>query len=170
MATKRSGNGSRNGRHRRHMLILLAATLGLLVWLIYGMVVDLRSTPVSYRVTTIAPVNPYLCPGDQLRYEVQLDVVNVPVVLSIVESWCQAGADGVCATSKNTVAQQPILTERHVDTIAGRTVPETPFFRAGHEYEFWHATTAGGVTTGYIVRPIIIRDNCEVPEEVPSAD
>ena len=69
---------ARINRHRRRMLVLLIAALALLAWLIWGMVVDLRSRPVSYQVQRIPPANPYLCPGDSLRYEVELTVTQVP--------------------------------------------------------------------------------------------
>ena len=85
-----TGNG-KTQLHRRRMIALLIASLALLGWLICGMVTDLRSRPVSYLVQHIQPVNPYLCPGDALRYEVQVTVTQVPVILEITESWCKAG-------------------------------------------------------------------------------
>lgn len=50
MIKTRSGNGRRNGVHRRRMLVLLVLLLLLLAWLIYGMVVDLRSRPLTYHI------------------------------------------------------------------------------------------------------------------------
>lgn len=152
-------------RHRRRMIVLLVAVLALLTWLVWGMVTDLRSRPVSYRVEYITPVNSYLCPGDALRYEVQLAVTQTPVILHIVEAWCRPGVGGVCERASTTTYEVPVLTPRSVYTLASRTVPDTPFFhKPGEQLEFHHATTDGKTVTGYIVGPVIIRDNCEAPE------
>ena len=147
-------------RHRRRMIVLLVAVLALLTWLVWGMVADLRSRPVSYSVEHITPVNPYLCPGDQLRYPVVLEVRETPVVLTITEAWCRVGADGVCDRGSTVVYNVPVLRPRYINTIAGRTVPSTAFFRPGDRLEFHHATTDGDTVTGYIVGPVVVRDNC----------
>ena len=158
-------NSSRLRRHRRRMILVLIVALAAVAWVIYAMVVDFRSRPVNYRVQYIAPVNPYLCPGDQLRYPVVLEVRETPAVLEITEAWCRVGAGGVCDRGSTVVYKVPILRPRYVDTIAGRTMPDTAFFRAGDELEFHHVTTDGGRVTGYIVAPIVVRDNCgETPE------
>jgi hypothetical protein len=83
-----------------------------------------------------------------------------PTILTIVESWCRAGPAGVCDRSTTVEYRVPVLSARYIDTIASRTMPASSFFRAGDEIEFHHATTDGKTTTGYIVRPIIIRNNC----------
>lgn len=150
-----------NGRHRRQMIVLLVAALVMLGWLVWGMVADLRSRPVSYNVRYIQPVNSYLCPGEQLRYEVALSVTQAPTILHIVEAWCRPGAGGICDRGSTVVYEVPILMPRLVGTIAGRTVPDTAFIRASTELEFHHATTDGKTTTGYIVGPVWLRDNCE---------
>lgn len=159
---------ARINRHRRRMLVLLIAALALLAWLIWGMVVDLRSRPVSYQVQRIPPANPYLCPGDALRYEVSLDVSRVPVVLEITETWCRIGLGGVCLRA--TVYHVPVLEPRSVYALASREMPESDFFKPGDVVEFWHATTDGKNISGYIVGPVTIRDNCETPVEVPGGD
>lgn len=152
-------------RHRRRMILLLIASLAMLGWLVWGMVSDLRGRPVSYLVQRIQPANPYLCPGDSLRYEVELTVTQVPVVLEITEAWCRAGLGGVCARSLTTTYTVPVLEPRAVYSIANRTVPESDFFRPGDQVEMLHATTDGDNVTGYIVGPVTIRDNCgERPE------
>lgn len=151
----------RNHKRRQRAILLLVVSLALLGWLMWGMVADLRSKPVNYKVQSIAPVNPYLCPGDQLRYPVVLEVSETPVILTIVESWCRAGSAGVCARDLTTTYQVPVLRQRYVDTIAARIVPDSSFFRPGDEIEFQHATTDGETVTGYVVEPIIMRDNCE---------
>ena len=150
-------------RHRRRMILLLVVTLALLAWLVWGMVTDLRSRPVNYLVERTQPVNPYLCPGDTLRYEVDLTVTNTPVILEITEAWCRSGSGGICSRALTTTYQVPILEPRSVYTIASRIMPESDFFRPGDEVEFWHATTDGKTTTGYIVGPVTVRENCEGP-------
>ena len=164
-------NHSRLRRHRRRMILLLIVSLVAIGLVIREMVADFRSRPVDYQVRTIAPVNPYLCPGDQLRYPVVLEVRETPVVLTITEAWCRVGADGVCDRGSTVVYNVPVLRPRYIDTIAGRTMPDTPFFRAGDQLGFHHATTDGQNVTGYIVAPIVVRDNCgEVPEEGAGGD
>ena len=164
MATVRSGNGKR----RRQMLILLAATLVLLGWLIYGMVVDLRSRPLTYHIEYAPPVNQYLCPGDALRYEVSVEVTEVPAALRIIEQWCQVGTGGICNQATSREYSVGILRPRAVYTIASRIMPDTPFFVPGQTYEYWHTTTTttnrGVLVSGYVVGPITVRDNCEKPE------
>jgi hypothetical protein len=145
-------------------MLLLVVSLVLLGWLVWGMVVDLRSKPVEYKVQSIAPANSFLCPGDQLRYPVVLEVRDVPTVLTIVESWCRAGTDGVCSQATTVQYQVPVLRPRTIDTMAVRTLPKSPFFRPGDKIEFQHATTDGKVVTGYVVEPIVIRDNCDAAE------
>lgn len=157
-------------RRRKGALILLVLIVLLLSWLVYGMISDLRSRPVSYRVQTIRPVNSWLCTGDVLRYEVEVEVRDVPVVLSIVEAWCQSGTSGICAQSLTREYKLPILAPRYVYTIASRPVPESTWFQPNREYEFWHATTNDGNTTGYVVKPIFIRDNCDTPEGGPGGN
>lgn len=158
-------NSSRLRRHRRRMIVILVLALAAVAWVVYAMVADFRSRPVDYKVQRIQPVNSYLCPGDQLRYPVVLEVRNTPAILTIVEAWCRQGPAGVCDRASTATYEVPVLTPRYVDTIAGRTMPGTPFFRAGDQLEFHHATTDGEHVTGYIVAPIVVRDNCgETPE------
>lgn len=156
------GNGHLR-RHRRRMIALLIAALALLGWLVWGMVVDLRSRPVAYTVQQIQPVNAQLCPGDALRYEVSLAVTQVPVILEITESWCRVGLSGICSRALTTTYSVPILEPRAVYTMANRIIPESDFFQANDMIEFWHATTDGERVTGYVVGPVTIRDNCKKP-------
>lgn len=97
---------TRNGTHRRRMIALLVVTLALLAWLVWGMIGDLRSQPVTYHIQYAQPVMRYLCPGDTLRYEVNVEVADVPAALTVVESWCEVGIGGVCnqATNANTTS------------------------------------------------------------------
>lgn len=158
-----TGNG-KTQLHRRQMIVLLIASLALLGWLVWGMVTDLRSRPVSYLVQRIQPVNPYRCPGDALRYEVQVTVTQVPVILEITESWCKAGLGGICSRALTTTYSVPVLDPRSVYAIANRIVPESDFFHAGDVVWFTHATSDHKNVTGYMVGPVTIRNNCETPE------
>lgn len=157
-------DNDRAKRHRQRMVILLVASVALLIWLVWGMVVDLRSRPVAYTVQHIQPVNQHLCPGDALRYEVSLSVTQVPVILEITESWCRSGLSGICARALTTTYNVPVLEPRAVYTIANRIVPESDFFRPGDVIEFHHATTDGDRVTGYVVGPVTIRDDCATGE------
>ena len=162
-----AGNGYRK-RHRRRMLVVLVALLAMLAWLIWGMAVDLRSQPLTYHIRRAQPVNAYLCPGETLRYEVELSVVDVPASLDVVESWCEAKPDGVCNRATTSEYRLGALAPRQVYTLASRVLPLTDFFQAGERYELWHTTTivtnAGTTVDGYVVGEIEIRDNCKTPE------
>ena len=153
-------NHSRLRRHRRRMILLLIVSLVAIGLVIREMVADFRSRPVDYKVQHIQPVNSFLCPGDQLRYQVVLQVRTTPVVLEITEAWCREGPSGVCDRGSTVVYKVPVLAPRYINTIAGRTMPDTAFFRAGDRLEFHHATTDGDTVTGYIVGPVVVRDNC----------
>ena len=158
-------NSSRLRRHRRRMIVILALALVAVAWVVYAMVADFRSRPVSYSVERIRPMFDQLCPGDTMRYEVSLSVTQVPVVLEITETWCRTGEAGICARALTTTYTVPVLEPRAVYSIANRTVPESDFFRPGDQVEMLHATTDGDNVTGYIVGPVTIRDNCgERPE------
>ena len=164
-----TGNGGTK-RHRRRMILLLIVSLLLLAWLVWGMVVDLSSRPVSYQVGRIRPMLSELCPGDTMRYEVSLSVTEVPVILEITETWCRVGEDGICARALTTTYTVPVFEPRVVYAVANRTVPESDFFRPGDKVEMLHATTDGDNVTGYIVGPITIPDNCDSPVEVPGGN
>ena len=153
-------NHRRLRRHRRRMILLLIVSLVAIGLVIREMVADFRSRPVDYKVQHIQPVNSFLCPGDQLRYQVVLQVRTTPVVLEITEAWCREGLAGICERASAVTYKVPVLTPRYVDTIAGRTMPDTAFFRPGDRLEFHHATTDGDTVTGYIVGPVVVRDNC----------
>jgi hypothetical protein len=150
-----------NRKRRRRALIILVIALAALAWGVGMMAVSLRSRPVTYPVQILAPVNPYLCPGDSLRYPVVVVTNGEPTILTVVESWCRAGPAGVCDRGTTAEYKIPVLSARYIDTIANRVMPASPFFRAGDEIEFHHAATDGKATMGYIVRPIVVRDNCE---------
>lgn len=146
-------------RVRRRVAVVLTICLVVLALGLVSMAQDIAAKPVMYEVETITPINPDVCPGDVLRYPVVIDIVEIPTMLSIVETWCQAGGNGICSTSLSRSYQLPLLEYRHIDTIAERVVPVTPFIRPGGEYEIWHAAVNGS-TTGYRVKPIHIRMDC----------
>lgn len=144
---------------RRRGLVVLAVSLIVLAIGLVSMAQDIAAKPVAYGIETITPLNPDVCPGDVLRYPVVIDVVEIPTVLSVVETWCQTGVNGMCSTSLSRSYQLPLLEYRHVETIAVRPVPVTPFIRPGETYEFWHAAVNGS-TTGYRVVGIRIKTDC----------
>lgn len=146
-------------RPRRRVVVVLVVCLAVLVVGLVSMAQDIAAKPVAYGIEIIAPLNPDVCPGDVLRYPVVVDVVEIPTVLSIVETWCEAGINGMCSTALSRSYQLPLLEYRHVEAVATRVVPVTPFIRSGETYEFWHAAVNGS-TTGYRVKPIHIKTDC----------
>ena len=157
-------SSSRLRRHRRRMIVILLLALAAVAWVVYAMVVDFRSRPVRYSVERIPAMFDQLCPGDTVRYEVNLAVTQVPIVLEITESWCRVGKSGICARALANTYAVPMLEPRVVYTIANRILPESDFFRPGDQVELWHATTDGVRVKGYIVGPVTIRDDCDTPE------
>lgn len=153
---------------RKGALTLLVLLVLLLAWLIYGMISDLRSQPVTYHIQYTQPVMRYLCPGDTLRYEVQVEVAEVPAALTVVESWCQVGSGGVCDQATTREYRLGVLRPRQVYALANRSVPETDFLVPGDDYEFWHTTTTvtnrGTTVSGYAVGPVTIRNDCDTAE------
>lgn len=146
-------------RARRRVIVVLAICITVLAVGLTAMAQDIAARPVTYGIETITPINPEVCPGDVLRYPVVIDVVEIPTVLSVVETWCQTGVNGTCSAALSRSYQLPLLEYRHVETIAVRPVPVTPFIRPGDVYEFWHAAVNGS-TTGYRVVGIRIKTDC----------
>jgi len=145
---------------RRRVIVVLVICLTVLVVGLANMAQDIAAKPVAYGIEIITPLETDLCPGDTLRYRVTVDVVEIPTVLTIVETWCETGNDGMCSAALSRSYQLPLLEERRIEAIAERVVPATPFIRPGETYEFWHAAVNGS-TTGYRVKPIRIRMDCD---------
>jgi len=145
---------------RRRVIVVLVICLTVLVVGLANMAQDIAARPVAYGIEIITPLETDLCPGDTLRYPVTVDVIEIPTVLTIVETWCETGNDGMCSAALSRSYQLPLLEERRIEAIAERVVPATPFIRPGETYEFWHAAVNGS-TTGYRVKPIRIRMDCD---------
>jgi hypothetical protein len=146
-------------RARRRVIVVLAICITVLAVGLAAMAQDIAAKPVAYGIETITPINPEVCPGDVLKYPVVVDIVEIPSVLSVVETWCETGAEGMCSAALSRSYQLPLLEYRHIETIAQRVVPITPFIRPGETYEFWHAAVNGS-TTGYRVVGIKIKTDC----------
>lgn len=146
-------------RPRRRVVVVLVVCLTVLGVGLVSMAQDIAAKPVAYGIEVITPFNPDVCPGDVLRYPLVVDVVEIPTVLSVVETWCQAGVNGICSIGLSRSYQLPLLDYRHLETVVERIVPATPFIEPGQEYEFWHAAVNGS-TTGYRVKPIRIKTDC----------
>jgi len=150
-------------------VLFVATVLAILsIALVYSIVQTAQARriehAVSYGVTLIAPVESYLCSGPAvLRYPVRV-VVNeemIPDQIRQAEAWCVAGETGPCRSVAPRGGEHdlPLLSPKHVEAIAARDVPVD--LRPGVEYEFHHSvTSATGRVTGYIVRPITIREDC----------
>lgn len=144
-------------RKRLQVYALLAVCLTIIIAGFLSMARDIAARPVAYGVERITPLVTDLCPGDVMEYPLTVDVLDVPAVVTIAEAWCQVGPNGVCATSLARSYTVPLLDYRHIETIARREVPRSPFFVPGDEYEFWHGAQGDG---GYIVGPFAIRTDC----------
>lgn len=150
---------------------VLLAVIGLsilsasLVYLTLQTVQDRKIThAVSYGVTVIAPVESNVCPGPRaLRYPVTV-IVNetmIPDQIRQAEAWCVAGEGGPCISVAPRGGEHdlPLLAPKRIETVAPRDVPDN--LRPGVEYEFHHSVTnAAGQVTGYIVKPIVVREDC----------
>ena len=118
---------------------------------------------VSYGVAVITPVETAVCPGSRaLSYPVTV-IVNdedIPDQGRIAESWCQSGLTGVCMPVPPQGEEDiPLLAPKYIERTAFRDVPA--WLRPGVEYEFHHSIAdAAGDVTGYIVRPITVREDC----------
>lgn len=145
---------------RRRVIVVLVICLTVLGVGLVNMAQDIAAKPVAYGIEIITPIETDLCPGDTLRYPIAVEVVEIPVVLSIVETWCQEGVDGMCSAALSRSYQLPLLEYRQIEAIATRIVPITPFISPGETFEFWHAAVNGS-TTGYRVKPIRIRMDCD---------
>lgn len=153
---------------------VLLAVIGLsilsaaLVYLTLQTVQERKVThAVSYGVTVITPVESNVCPGPgALRYPVTVtvDETMIPDQIRQAEAWCVSGLSGPCISVPPRGGEHdlPLLAPKKVDAIAPRDVPAN--LRPGVEYEFHHSVTnAAGQVTGYIVKPIVVREDC--PQE-----
>lgn len=142
---------------RLQVYLLLAVCLMIIVGGFLAMARDIAARPVSYGVDRIAPLEPVLCPGDTLTYPVSVSVTDVPNVVTIAETWCKTGVDGVCSTALARSYTLPLMDYRKIETVAQREIPHSVFFVPGETYELWHAIEGDG---GYIVGPVTIRTDC----------
>lgn len=144
-------------KKRRQIYMVLAVCLMVIVVGFLAMARDIAARPVSYGVDRIAPLEAVLCPGDTLTYPVSVSVIGVPGVVTIAETWCRTGTDGVCSMSLAKSYTIPLMDYRKIDSIARREIPHSAFFVQGEEYEFWHGAEGDG---GYIVGPFEIGAAC----------
>ena len=142
---------------RLQVYLLLAVCLMIIVGGFLAMARDIAARPVSYGVDRIAPLEPVLCPGDTLTYPVSVSVTDVPNVVTIAETWCKTGVDGVCSTALARSYTLPLMDYRKIETVAQREIPHSVFFVPGETYEFWHGAVGDG---GYIVGPFEIGAAC----------
>lgn len=151
-----------NGKRRRIFIGLLALCLFLIAIIGYHMWSSLHSNAtVVYGIPYIEPDKQLLCPGDVLRFHVDLSIATVPATTRVAETYCRVGIDGVCSTSMARTYWLPLLDYRQFNATITRTLPDDPFFRPG-DYEFWHASTDTdtNTTVGYRV-PFTIKADCD---------
>jgi len=149
---------------------VLLATIGLAILsvvLIYMILQAVQERKVehivSYGVPVVTPIETMVCPGPRaLSYPVTV-IVNeerIPDQGRIAESWCQVGLTGICVPIPPQGEEDtPLLSPKYLERIAFRDVPA--WLQPGVEYEFQHSVAnAAGDVVGYIVRPIMVREDC----------
>lgn len=150
----------------RVMIAVLGLTIlsAVLIYMILQTVqVRKAAHVVSYGVQVITPLETEVCPGPRaLSYPVTV-IINqerIPDQGRIAEAWCRAGLDGICVPiALQGEEDVPLLAPKYMEAIAFRDVPA--WLRPGIEYEFHHSVAnAAGDVVGYIVRPIVVREDC----------
>lgn len=138
---------------RRGVGMMLALLLLALVFLLYAIIASEPARVVSYGTTVIQPARAELCPGDLLRYPVDVNVApsDLPVIWHVVEAWQRD--DGLVLQSTSVSYEIPIVRPVQVSATAARTVPELP------PGVYWlNHVAQDGRTTAYTVGPVTIRE------------
>lgn len=124
-----------------------------------------RASSLAYNsrdIAYITPIENEVCAGGAIHYPLvtTIEETDIPGKITIDEAWCVAGIGGACKSVPAPNPNLPLLEVRHiVADPAARVVPDT---LAPGTYHFWHSATNGkGVTRGYIVAPIVVRDCAE---------
>ena len=146
-----------NGKRRRVMLALLALCLLVIVGIGLQLWTSLRENPIaSYGETVVYPEVYDLCPGDPLVFEQRIHVSETAAI-DISRDWCVR--DGVCALDSHQFWENVILTPMDFSGTVTRTVPYSPLFQPGGEYEMRSGTENGKLDI--LIVPFRIREDCE---------
>ncbi len=160
---ERTTHGETGLRRLRVLMFLLVFIAGAGVVLMIQRYPQASSLAYNSRdVAYIMPIENEVCLGGTLQYPLvtTIEASDIPGRVTIDEAWCVTGSDGACKTVPAPNPELPLMEVRNiVANPATRAVPST--LKPG-VYHFWHAATNGkGITRGYIVAPITVKD-CEV--------
>lgn len=138
---------------RRGVGVLVGLLMAVIGLLLYAIVTAAPARVVEYGATIITPDRAEYCPGDAMRYPVQVTVLgsDLPVIWHIVEGWQRDG--GVVMTETTRSWELPIVRPLDVQATATRTVPDL----APGVYWLNHVAQ-NGETTAYTVGPVKIME------------
>lgn len=139
---------------RRGVGVLVGLLMAIIGLLLYAVLTASPAQVVEYGATIIAPERGEYCPGEIMRYPVQVSVgaSDLPVIWRITEAWQRDS--GVIVTETARSWELPIVRPLDVQATATRTVPAL----APGMYWLNHVAQ-NGETTAYTVGPVTVR-NC----------
>lgn len=146
-------------RSKRIVLTLLIIVLAFLGVSLFMAMRDISRQAVKFEQHVIYPDAEAYCPGDVMTYDVAVSVAEVPVLLTITETWCEKGLTGRCSAALSRSWNQAVLEPRQVASKAQRRIPADPFFLPGGTYQLYHLAK-NGKPDWYIVDDIKIGDSC----------
>lgn len=132
-------------------VVLLCGLLFLLAGLVWSMLAQINSANVQYTKVVIQPEVSQLCPGDTLKWHVDL-VVHEDAVITIVESWCHPGS--ACQSRYSTRWDNVAMAGNKYHGPSERAVPNLP----PGDWELRHASINGRLAI-YTV-PFTIKADC----------
>lgn len=119
------------------------------------------ASAVTYKTTVIYPQRYDLCYGEELTYRTEMEVHRAPVVLHVVENYCEPGPQGLCFRSTVSEYNLAINETKNLTTTIRRVIPASSLLTPGEEFVLSHVAEDGAVT-GYQV-PFRIRKDCKLP-------
>lgn len=150
------------GRRRQVGIVLLAVLFLVLVFGVIYMAHSIWNTAaVTYTPDVILPERADLCYGEELVYTTSIVVHRAPVILHVVENFCEPGEKGLCFRSTVSSYEMGINETKNLTATIRRVIPASPLLTPGEEFVLSHVAEDGAVT-GYQV-PFRIRKDCKLP-------
>lgn len=112
--------------------------------------------PFHYRESVVAPLDSTLCSGEELVYDIQLDVVEPPVMLIVARVWWSESEQ---VTAISDAAPTWVVYKDAVEIEAQRRVEVPPLPAGEYEYRVG-AQTLQSEAAAYVV-PFTIEQSCE---------
>lgn len=141
---------------RRGVGLLIAALMVTMALLLYAILMDTqrRAVVVSYGSAVYAPDREMYCPGEEMRFPVQVEVTanELPTIAHVVEAW-RRDKDGLTLQTTTRVYELPLVRPIEIRTTALRLIPD---LSAG-VYWFDHVSI-NGRADAYTVGPVKILD------------